>query len=365
MLTLWRRHSPAKCRLKGRQERRCRCPIWISGVDDAGGKIKETTKLRDWTKAEALARRWESVGAKPAETARVTIKDWKTAFLEDAASPAGKNLAPETMRLYKGLFKRLDEFADREGYRFVNQLDLAALTAFRSSWKDSPLTASKKLERLRSVLKFALRRKWITENPALELDAPKVREKATLPFNEEEMKKILTAVKDPRVHAFILAMRYSGLRISDAATLSVDSLSGNRLKLRQAKTGETVSVLLPGDVAAALRAVKHKHPKYFFWSGSSKVTSITGFWRARISLVFKKAKIVNGHSHRFRDTYAVDLLQAGVSLENVSTLLGHKSIRITEKHYSPWVKTRQDALDRELLRVHAARPQEQNRNTSL
>jgi integrase/recombinase XerD len=62
--------------------------------------------------------------------------------------------------------------------------------------------------------------------------------------------------------------------------------------------------------------------------------------------VFKKAKIKNGHSHRFRDTFAVSMLQAGVSLEDVSTLLGHQSLRITQKHYSPWVKTRQDALDK-------------------
>ena len=69
-------------------------------------------------------------------------------------------------------------------------------------------------------------------------------------------------------------------------------------------------------------------------------------WRKRLADVFKKAKIKNGHSHRFRDTLAVSLLQAGVSLEDVSTLLGHQSLRITQKHYSPWVKTRQDALDK-------------------
>jgi integrase/recombinase XerD len=141
-------------------------------------------------------------------------------------------------------------------------------------------------------------------------------------------------------------MRYSGLRISDVAALAVDSLKGNRLKLYQAKTGEPVSVLIPPNVAEALRSVQHRNPKYFFWSGASKISSITGFWRKRIAAVFKLAKIENGHSHRFRDTFAVSLLEAGVSLENVSTLLGHRSIRVTEKHYSLWVKTRQEALDK-------------------
>src|SRR5277367_40331 len=202
MLTLWRRHSPAKCKLTGRQERKCRCPIWISGVDAAGSKIKETTKLRDWTKAENLARHWDNTGAKPVEASRVSIEDWKIAFLADAAAPAGKNLNPETIRKYKLLFKQLDAFAEREGYRFVNQLDLAALTKFRAGWKDAALSASKKLERLRTVLKFALRRKWIPENPAVELDSPKITPNPTLPFSNDEMDRILTAAKKPADRAF-------------------------------------------------------------------------------------------------------------------------------------------------------------------
>jgi len=65
--------------------------------------------------------------------------------------------------------------------------------------------------------------------------------------------------------------------------------------------------------------------------------------------VFKAAKIENGHTHRFRDTFAVGLLEKGVSLESVSVLLGHQSVKITQKHYSPWVKTRQEALEKEVL----------------
>jgi site-specific recombinase XerD len=70
--------------------------------------------------------------------------------------------------------------------------------------------------------------------------------------------------------------------------------------------------------------------------------------------VFKTAKIVDGHTHRFRDTFAVGLLEKGVSLETVSILLGHQSIKITQKHYSPWVKTRQNALDREVSEALSA-----------
>jgi len=51
--------------------------------------------------------------------------------------------------------------------------------------------------------------------------------------------------------------------------------------------------------------------------------------------VLELAEVENGHSHRFRDTFAVALLAKGVSLENVSVLLGHSSVKITEGHYKP------------------------------
>ena len=48
-------------------------------------------------------------------------------------------------------------------------------------------------------------------------------------------------------------------------------------------------------------------------------------------------------SHRLRDTFAVDLLTKGVPLEEVSKLLGHESIKTTERSYSKWMKGRQNS----------------------
>ena len=59
----------------------------------------------------------------------------------------------------------------------------------------------------------------------------------------------------------------------------------------------------------------------------------------------------NAHSHRFRDTFALSLLENGVSIENVSVLLGHSSVRITERHYKPWVKTLQKNLEDEVRKA--------------
>jgi site-specific recombinase XerD len=247
-------------------------------------------------------------------------------------------LSQSTERLYKLLFRQLIIFTSKHGLRFIDEVDLAKLTDFRTEWGVELLTALKTLERLRSEFKFALQIKIFDENYAASLIAPKIKQKATLPFTKEEITKILKACDsseaDQRAKAFILTSRYAGMRISDVSVLAVDALRHNRLKLYQAKTGQPVSILLPQDVVNELLAVKRSNQKYFFWTGQSKLTSVTGFWRARGAEVFNLAG-VEGHPHRFRDTFAVAPLNGGASIETVSVLLGHTSIRATEKHHNP------------------------------
>jgi len=49
--------------------------------------------------------------------------------------------------------------------------------------------------------------------------------------------------------------------------------------------------------------------------------------------------------HCLRDTAACGWLTAGIPMEEVSKLLGHTSIKTTEKHYAAWAQARQDRLD--------------------
>jgi integrase len=101
-------------------------------------------------------------------------------------------------------------------------------------------------------------------------------------------------------------------------------------------------------VVKALDAAPHSSARYFFWTGKSTVRSAKGKWQRRLQRLFELAKVRAGHAHRLRDTFAVELLLAGVPLDRVSVLLGHSSIRITERHYAPWTRSRQEQIEADL-----------------
>jgi integrase len=179
----------------------------------------------------------------------------------------------------------------------------------------------------------------------------------TLPFTDQEMEKIIWAADSIReahpkipeetpkkLKALILLMRHSGIRISDAVMFRRDKLNDGKLFLRQEKTKHPVWVPLPKHVVQALADCDEGN-EYFFYRQVGKPKSAITEWQQRLKLVYNMAGVADGHSHRLRDTFSVDLLQNGVSLETVSQLLGHTSIKTTQKHYAPWVKTRQDALE--------------------
>jgi integrase len=73
--------------------------------------------------------------------------------------------------------------------------------------------------------------------------------------------------------------------------------------------------------------------------------TIVADWQRTLRRLFELAGVEGGHAHRFRDTFAVELLLKGVPIDQVAVLLGHSSVKITAKHYSPWVKARQEQLE--------------------
>lgn len=341
----------------------------------AGERINKSLGIREWTRANAIVRDWEIAGSVQQESpAAASVSAACAAFMADAAARA---LSDASLKKYRVLLinrrspreqtkcsPSLLEFCAGTGIQLTSQIALPELSHFREQWKDGPLSGGKKLERLRCVGRFFVDRGWWKENLALKLKRPKVKDSPTMPFSQQEMFGLLAACEEYtdwhgntaqenscRLRAFVLFARYSGLRIGDAASCSVDRLKGNRLFLYTQKTNVPVYIPLPAFVVEALDACPRKSPRYWFWTGIGSKDTLAGNWRRTFRRLCDLASIQGGHPHRFRDTLAVESLLAGVPIERISILLGHSSVKITERHYAPWVHARQAQLEADLERV--------------
>ena len=215
----------------------------------------------------------------------------------------------------------------------------------------------KRLETVRSFFKFCEDAGWCVGNPAKAVKAPRADPDPTLPFSDEEVARILDALETKyleahpfsneltkkKIRAFILVMLYSGIRISDCVLLRKERINDGKLFIRKAhKNSASVWVPLPPKVLEALDAIGAAD--FYFSTGQGKVKTWTTEWEERLKKVFVLAGLPDGHSHQLRDTFSVNLLRRGRTLEDVAALLGN-TVDVCQKHYSPWVQSRQSALE--------------------
>jgi integrase/recombinase XerD len=364
MLTLYRYHKRTCTHVNaGRSHRHCKCIIWIDGI--LGGKqFRKSLKTRDWTKASTEMHKMELAQAPVKCATQITLAEAWTAIHADFLS---RNLSKETIRKYKHLEKQMTTFALLHGFKLLKEVDLNTLTQFRATWNDGARAAGKKVERLRALFRFAMDRDWVQTNPAAKIKMPVVEDTPTMPLSQGDMVKIYKACDDlvairpnegklnaMRIKPLIQVMRYTGLRVSDAVTLTTSQINGNTIVVRQAKTKVDVRIPVPDFVIVDLAKTPKQTKTRYFWTGNGTRETVTKRYEMWIKEVFDLAGIEKGESnamsHRLRDTFAVELLQVNTPIERVSKLLGHRSVAITEKHYAPWNQARQRLAEADVVR---------------
>ena len=352
LITIFVRHS-ADCKYHGDETcKRCDCKKHLRWFKD-GKQHTKTAGSRTWAGAEEAKRSLEDQfsGRAPVDEP-VNIQTIRTAYDSFLADKEVQGITADSLGKYKLELGRFVTFCeDRRVYTFA-ALTMPTLIAYRQTFPalyPSTYTRAFVQRRLTTFLRFCFEAKYLDRVPKL---APiKIDEPPTLPLTEKEYKALLAAAEG-KTRACIQLMRWSGLAVRDASLLRRDELRHEgrvyRVVTDRQKTGTSVSVPIPPDIAKEVLAVANGNPTYIFWVEKGSEVGSSHRMGVNIREAFDKAGIRSeGHmiSHRLRDTFAVDLLEKGVPLEEVSKLLGHTSISTTEKHYAKWVKGRQDRLD--------------------
>jgi integrase/recombinase XerD len=358
-ITIFVRHTPSCKYADDETWRRCDCRKHLRWTVD-GQQYRRSAKTRSWATAEDAKRKLEEnfeARGKPQAVpeARKTLTAAIELFLSERRT-AG--LHPSIVGKYERELERLRKFAKAKTKSYPNDINLELLVEYRATWEKlypSSATRQQVQTRLRRFLRFCNNANWLDRVPTLL--AISVDEPPTMPLSQAEYTKLLEEIpkefdgtKAARVRALVQLMRHSGLAIRDAVTVHRSEIQTDakkklvRVVTKRQKTGTRVNVPLPPAVAAEVLAQSGEYP---FWSGRGLETSAVTNWQHDLRALFRSTfgKQTKFTPHCLRDTAACEWLTAGIPMEEVSKLLGHSSIKTTEKHYAAWAQARQDRLD--------------------
>jgi integrase/recombinase XerD len=363
VVTVYARHSgkcpQSKVRHAG-QHRRCKCPLWLRW----GKSDKRSARTRSWEIANKAARKLEeelereALGIEtPKPPDHTTIDSALELYLLDRSQRGIK----DSSKAHR-ILGRLRNYAYARNAVLLKDVSARMLTEWRATWTFNKESSGPAVSWsiVRTFFRWANSIDLIPSDVSNKLKSLPIVRKQVQPLTPDEMERLLAATSQcgfapeiaERVRIFILLQRWSGLACIDAATLPRALLRAddNLTQVHRTKTDGEVFIPLPPAVARMLRAHSNDHPDYFFWNpqrmAKPSLTCQFGDW---IRLVFDKAGVKHGQqemlTHRFRHTFAVELLIAGVPIEQVGKLLGHKTVRTTERYYSAWVRERQQKLE--------------------
>lgn len=362
-ITIFVRHA-VSCKYRDDEMwRRCNCRKHLRWSQD-GKQYRRSAATRSWEQAETERHRLEeqfAAGAKPTAVTDDTRKTVARAVELFLLEKRTEGVNGGVLKKYERELERLKAFSEARSKFFPADIDKELLTEYRATWDalyPSSATRQQVQARVRRFLRFCHEAGWIERLP--KLSPIKVDEPPTLPLSQAEYNKLLATVpktfeaaKAQRVRALIQLMRHSALAIRDAVTIERGELVHDakkkiyRVATSRQKTGTPVSVPLPSDIAKEILTVLNGNPRYVFWNGNGLEQSAVTNWQHDLRALFRATFGEDTHftPHCLRDTAAVEWLSAGIPLEEVSKLLGHTSVKTTEKSYSPWVTARQDRLD--------------------
>ena len=270
---------------------------------------------------------------------------------------------PNTIDAYlRDVSKLINYFSGiNKSFISANLDDLEQFVSFLSELGLESSTLARIISGIRAFYKFLQEEEIIEDNPAEQLDTPKLTRKLPEILSIEEIEQILSVIdlskfEGHRNKAIIEVLYGCGLRVSELINLKIMDYFTDESILRVIGKGDKERYVPIGSKAknALYYYIEYSRPHYpmitqyqqyiFLNRRGRKLT------REMIFIIVKdcaaKAGIQkNVHPHTFRHSFATHLVENGADLFAVQEMLGHSSITTTEIYTHVSMSYLRDVID--------------------
>jgi integrase len=393
MITLYRRHA-TDCKVHSiknmtdKAKRRymdCDCAIYMNGTGDHAGR-----KSADTRDIKVAIAKMQAADAKSKDQAvyGLTLADAIQKFLDSREHRIKGGTKNTYSRILNG---RLMTFAAEKNVTHIQQLTVDMLEDFKTyglgDIADTSKTTATKF--LRRFLKVAHQRGWLPESLATRVTAHESTTEQKQPYTDDEVTKILTAAgtmddgsaygsDGARFGLLAQLMLETGMRCGDAVrfvpakcvqspTTKLWKYSFRPMKTQKLKK-KLVTAYIPNWLKLAIDACSWMSEDRPFAhvlvvledETTDRTLCMVGQVYQRMQAIGVRCKVTDCRPHRLRDTFAVRCLTRGenpLSIGDVSKLMGHASVTVTEKYYAAWIPEREALLEARFAESLQPKPQ--------
>jgi len=185
-----------------------------------------------------------------------------------------------------------------------------------------------------NAIKFYYERVLGGQRKVYRIDRPQADKLLPVVLSEEEVTALLNVTPNLKHKAILMTIYSAGLRVGEAVRLYLSDIDSKRMQIRvvQSKGRKDRYTLLSKKTLEVLRAYfVAYHPKHWLFEGPDggpySDRSIQSIMRSSV----KRAGIIKAATvHTLRHSFATHLLEQGVDIRYIQSLLGHASTTTTE-----------------------------------
>jgi integrase len=349
----------------------CECQIWITGhIPGTGDWVRrQATGATSLKEAEAMRDAWIRGRRKEARD-QVANGPMLGECIEKYLAARAEDLHERTLAQTKSILGRLRDFCEARNAIYMKDLTVDILETFKTEGLAGMASTTKGtvLAKLRCFLRAAFRREWIDKPIVERISTQRAVYEQKEPFSDKEALAILGEAErltggthgfaaHPKTFRLLLElMLETGMRVGDAIRFDPRALSKGKSmwvytfipqKQKRAERAKHAEAYLTARLKEAIDTAEWLTPgeRPFSYGSSRHGHYLPNEVYARMQTIGERCGVKDCRPHRLRDTFAVRCLLRGLQLEDVSRLLGHSSVRVTEMYYARWVTARKRRLE--------------------
>jgi len=242
----------------------------------------------------------------------------------------------------------------------ITQKDIEAFIEHEQDRGNKITTIRTKLVSVQAFLRYLMEEEIVSPEIFSRRIRLRLPERLPKAIDPEDLKKFLSVIKGTRDRAMILILLRTGVRIGELLSTKVTDvhIKEKRIEIYEGEKNRLGRVVyLSEDAVLALRKwLKERDAweEYLIYSPSGKADTMS---YSTSRLIFHKyiAKAELAHKgyslHALRHTFATELLNAGMRLECLQVLMGHRSIEETRRYAQLTDKTREEEYFTAMSRI--------------